>query len=102
MNKVRLSEIAKIIMGQSPKGETCNQEGIGKPLLNGPTEFGDFYPTAKQFTTEGNKFSVKGDILFCVRGSTTGRMNWANKEYVLGRGLASIRHKKGKELNHYL
>jgi type I restriction enzyme S subunit len=102
MSKARLSEIANIVMGQSPKGETCNIEGIGKPLLNGPTEFGDFYPTEKQYTTAGNKFSVKGDILFCVRGSTTGRMNWADKVYVLGRGLASIRHKKGNSFNYYL
>lgn len=29
-------------------------------------------------------------------------MNWADKEYVLGRGLASIRHKKGEILSHYL
>jgi len=102
MSKVQLSDIAKIVMGQSPKGETCNLVGDGKPLLNGPTEFGDFYPIAKQFTTAGNRFSIKGDILFCVRGSTTGRMNWADREYVLGRGLASIRHKKGNNYNHYL
>jgi type I restriction enzyme S subunit len=102
MNNVRISEIAIIIMGQSPKGDTCNQNGFGKPLLNGPTEFGEFHPSAKQFTTQGNRFSIKGDILFCVRGSTTGRMNWADREYVLGRGLASIRHKKGESLNHYL
>ena len=102
MNKVTLSEIAEITMGQSPKGDTCNIIGEGKPLLNGPTEFGDFFPSAKQFTTKGNKFSKKGDILFCVRGSTTGRMNWADKEYVLGRGLASIRHKKGEKFNHFL
>jgi len=102
MSKVQLSDIAKIVMGQSPKGETCNLVGDGKPLLNGPTEFGDFYPIAKQFTTAGNRFSIKGDILFCVRGSTTGRMNWADREYVLGRGLASIRHKKRNNYNHYL
>ena len=102
MNKTCLSDIAEINMGQSPKGDTCNYIGIGKPLLNGPTEFGDFYPAAKQYTTSGKKLSIKGDILFCVRGSTTGRMNWADKEYVLGRGLASIRHKKGEKLNHFL
>ena len=56
MNKSRLSDIANIIMGQSPKGDTCNFDGIGKPLLNGPTEFGDFYPTAKQYTTNGKNY----------------------------------------------
>lgn len=27
-------------MGQSPEGDDCNNEGVGEPLLNGPTEFG--------------------------------------------------------------
>ena len=31
--------------------------------------------------------------MFCVRGSTTGRMNWADREYAIGRGVAAIRHK---------
>ena len=35
-----LTDVAEIIMGQSPKGETCNNKGDGIPLLNGPTEFG--------------------------------------------------------------
>ena len=32
------------------------------------------------------KHCVEGDLLFCVRGSTTGRMNWANQSYAIGRG----------------
>ena len=102
MSKVKLSEIANIIMGQSPSGETCNGIGDGIALLNGPAEFTSYYPVPKQYTTDGKKFSDKGDILFCVRGSTTGRMNWADQKYALGRGLASISHKNGKEYNHFL
>jgi type I restriction enzyme S subunit len=97
-----LDNIAEIIMGQSPTGETCNNEGNGVPLLNGPTEFGIFYPVAVQYTTDPKKFSKEGDILFCVRGSTTGKMNWSNKEFAIGRGLAAIRHKEGIEYQQYL
>lgn len=97
-----LDDIADIIMGQSPSGDTCNNDGIGSPLLNGPTEFGEFYPTAVQFTTDPKKFSQEGDILFCVRGSTTGRMNWSNSKYAIGRGLAAFRHKLGLDYQHYL
>lgn len=32
------SKIATVIMGQSPEGDDCNNDGIGEPLLNGPTE----------------------------------------------------------------
>lgn len=100
--EVKLEEICEIVMGQSPKGENCNNIGNGTPLLNGPTEFGLFHPHAIQFTTDVKKLSMKSDLLFCVRGSTTGRMNWADKEYAIGRGLAAIRHKKGTNYNHFI
>jgi type I restriction enzyme S subunit len=102
MIKVKLSDLAHIKMGQSPQGETCNEYGDGIPLLNGPSEFTSFYPIPKQYTNDPKKICQESDILFCVRGSTTGRMNWADKKYAIGRGLASISHKKGEEFNHFL
>lgn len=96
------SDIATVIMGQSPDGEDCNNDGIGEPLLNGPTEFGFYSPTPVQWTTNGKKRCKEGDLLFCVRGSTTGRMNWANQPYAIGRGLAAIRHKTNTNLNWFI
>ncbi|HBH34689.1 MAG TPA: hypothetical protein DDW38_09250, partial [Psychrobacter sp.] len=100
--QIKLGQLAKITMGQSPKGELCNSIGEGVPLLNGPTEFGSSYPTATQFTTDPKRFSEKGDLLFCVRGSTTGRMNWSNQEYAIGRGLAAFKHFEGEDYKHFL
>ena len=97
-----LGELAEIVMGQSPKGTDCNSDGHGTPLLNGPTEFGSNHPYPTQFTTDPKRFSKKDDLLFCVRGSTTGRMNWSDKEYAIGRGLAAFRHKKGKDFQSFL
>ncbi|MBL8874144.1 MAG: restriction endonuclease subunit S [Planctomycetaceae bacterium] len=97
-----LRDIAEVIMGTSPPGDTCNQSGVGIPLLNGPTEFGEYHPTPVQFTTSPVRICEKGDLLFCVRGSTTGRMNWADKEYAIGRGLAAIRHKDSKSCQHFV
>ena len=96
------SKIATVVMGQSPEGDDCNNDGIGEPLLNGPTEFGFYSPTPAQWTTNGKKYCDNGDILFCVRGSTTGRMNWANQRYVIGRGLAAIRHISDTNLNWFI
>ncbi|EFA4916294.1 TPA: restriction endonuclease subunit S [Escherichia coli] len=93
--KVQFSHIAEIIMGQSPKGEEVNNEGIGLPLLNGPTEFTDRYPLPVQHTAFEKKTSLPGDILFCVRGSTTGKMNYSDQKYCIGRGLAAIRGRNG-------
>jgi len=88
-----LSEIAEIEMGQSLSGDTCNAFGVGLPLLNGPTEFGVKNPHHVQFTGDSKRVCRPRDILFCVRGSTTGKMNWADRIYSIGRGLAAIRHK---------
>ena len=85
-----LKDIANITMGQSPKGATCNTVANGTPLLNGPTEFGQHHPYPVQFTIEPKKICEPGDLLFCVRGSTVGRMNWADTNYAIGRGLAFI------------
>jgi type I restriction enzyme, S subunit len=92
--QVNLKNVATVIMGQSPSGDSYNSTGEGSPLLNGPTEFGKRFPIAKQWTTQPRKMSEKNDILFCVRGATAGRMNISNDQYCLGRGLASIRVRK--------
>ena len=94
----RLSEIAEIIAGQSPQGEYYNEDGLGCPMLNGPTEFTDKYPIPVQWTTKVSKLCQKGDILFTVRGSSTGRMNFADQEYCIGRGLAAIRPKPNSNI----
>ena len=90
---MKLKDVVYIMMGQSPKGSSYNTKAQGIPLLNGPTEFGTKYPTETQWTKSPTKICKKNDLLFCVRGNTLGRMNWANKEYCIGRGLCAIHPK---------
>jgi len=101
-----LSRLAQIEMGQSPPGSTYNEIGDGMALINGPTEFGQSCPKPIQWTTNPTKVCKKGDILFCVRGSSTGRLNSADREYCIGRGVAAIRGKSNKGstlfIRHYL
>ena len=99
---IQLKDIAEIIMGQSPPGDSCNISKNGLPLLNGPTEFGSHHPVPVQYTTDPKKLSEEGDLLFCVRGSTTGRMNWSNQRYAIGRGLAAIRSRKNKKYSSFI
>jgi len=89
----RLRDAADVVMGQSPAGTSYNRIGIGSPLINGPTEFTDKHPIKIQWTSEPTKFCQKGDLLLCVRGSSTGRINSADDEYCIGRGVAAIRAK---------
>ena len=100
----RLAEFAVITMGQSPPGNTVvSAAGVpqGLPLLNGPTEFGPHHPTPVQSTTTIHKRAYPGDVLLCVRGST-GRMNWADQEYAIGRGIAAIRHRANEALQPFV
>jgi type I restriction enzyme, S subunit len=87
----QLGDIAEVIAGQSPSGETYNDEGKGLAMLNGPTEFTEYFPIPVQYTTKPTKICKVGDILFTVRGSSTGRMNFADQPYCIGRGIAAIR-----------
>jgi type I restriction enzyme, S subunit len=88
-----LGIVADVVMGQSPVGSSYNKRGIGTALINGPTEFTDKHPIRIQWTSEPTKFCKKGDLLLCVRGSSTGRMNISNDDYCTGRGVAAIRAK---------
>ena len=92
--EVTLGDVVEIVMGQSPPGDKVSGDN-GLALLNGPTEFGAEIPPGYlrcKFTNDARKYSQPGDFLFCVRGSTTGRMNfWADQEYAIGRGVAAIR-----------
>jgi type I restriction enzyme S subunit len=86
-----LGEIADVIMGQSPVGSSYNRDGVGAPLINGPTEFTAVHPVPKQWTTAPVRLCRQYDVLICVRGSSTGRMNVADTSYCIGRGVAAVR-----------
>lgn len=92
-----LGVVASVVMGQSPSSEDSNRAGEGFALLNGPTEFGMYSPVPAQWTSAHPRMCDEYDLLLCVRGSTTGRMNWADRAYVIGRGLAAIRSKVSAE-----
>src|SRR5262249_34220125 len=56
-----------------------------------------------KFTTQPTKFCKKGDLILCVRGSTTGRMNIAGFDACIGRGVAAIRAKQYQPwVNHFI
>ena len=101
-----LGDVCEIIMGQSPDGESYNTTGEGVPLINGPVEFSSesFGKTVRtKFTTQPTKFCKEGDLILCVRGSTTGRMNIAGFDACVGRGVAAIRAKQYQPwINHFI
>lgn len=92
--QVPLGSISDVIPGNSPPSDTYNDTGEGLPLINGPSEFGpNAFSKTKQtkFTTDPTKECDKDDLIVCVRGNTTGRMNIASTRSAIGRGVAAVR-----------
>ena len=88
--KCQLQEISVITMGQSPKGSSYNYEQIGVPLLNGAADYKGSLFRPKKFTNDPTKLCEKGDILLGIR-ATIGNLTYADRQYCIGRGLASIK-----------
>lgn len=86
----KLSEVAELIMGQSPPSSTYNELGDGLPFFQGKTDFGFRYPSPKIFCNVPLKVAKPHDILISVR-APVGPTNIANQECCIGRGLAAIR-----------
>jgi type I restriction enzyme S subunit len=98
----RLKYVAEINYGISPNEKTYNNQGLGTVLVNGPVEYSKSsfgYTRSLKWTTEPVKFAKKDDLLFCLRGSTTGRLNLCHQDLSIGRGCASIR---GKENHQFI
>lgn len=88
-----LGEICELVIGQSPKSDFYNQSGEGLPFHQGVSNFGKRFPTHKVYCTVTKRVANSGDILFSVR-APVGRLNIADTELVVGRGLHSIRHRE--------
>jgi type I restriction enzyme, S subunit len=90
----RLDQLVDITMGQAPKGESYNTVGEGLPLIAGASDFGDFHPVVKKFTTSPGKSCSRDDIVLGIR-ATIGEKVVADRDYCLGRGVAGLRPKAG-------
>lgn len=84
-----LSNIAVLMMGQSPKGNTYNQKGEGTPLLNGAADFrGGINPS--KYTSDPKKVTKPGDYVFGIR-ATIGLTTKVFGCYAIGRGTGLAR-----------
>lgn len=88
-------------MGQAPVGESYNVLNDGYALIAGAGDFGTDAPEPKKFTTSPTRLSKIADIILCIR-ATIGDLNWSDKVYCLGRGVASIRAKPEKAHPPYI
>jgi len=88
----RLIDISEIIMGQSPPSRYYNEDGEGLPFIQGKGQFGKYTPETTTFCSSEGKIAKPLDIIVTVR-APVGELNIADRDYVIGRGVASLRSK---------
>jgi len=91
--KGKLGDEMDITMGQSPPGNTYNEENQGMLFFQGRAEFGFRFPEARLYCIEPKRFAKRCDTLVSVR-APVGDINMASEECCIGRGLAAVKHKK--------
>ena len=95
-----LSDEFDFTMGQSPPGDSYNEEGIGIALFQGNADFGFRFPTNRVYTTDPKRFAEKYDTLVSVR-APVGAQNMAFEKCCIGRGIATFRYKYNNSFYTY-
>lgn len=87
-----VGELFNLTMGQSPPGETYNEEGEGLPFYQGRTDFSFRFPIRRIYCSSPTRIAESNDTLVSVR-APVGDLNMAHEKCTIGRGVAAIRHK---------
>ena len=98
---VELGTIADVAMGQSPPGNTYNDDSDGLPFFQGKTDFGHRFPIVRKWCSQPKRIAEAGDILLSVR-APVGPTNVARELSCIGRGLAAIRASADRVEQEYL
>lgn len=93
-NEKTLSQVANVIMGQSPKSEFYNSEKKGLPFHQGVGSYGVRFVMDDIYSTSYTRIAEPNSILFSVR-APVGRLNITKSKVVIGRGLAAINQTDG-------
>ncbi|MBQ8703286.1 MAG: restriction endonuclease subunit S [Bacteroidales bacterium] len=96
----KLGDEFDFTMGQSPSGDSFNENGIGIPMYQGNADFGFRFPTRRVYTTAPTRFAEVNDTLISVR-APVGAQNMATERCCIGRGVAAFRYKHEKDYYSY-
>ena len=86
---IHLSEIANVVMGQSPSSNAYNDQGLGMPLVQGNLDISNGKTTPRLYTAEFNQTTEKGNVILTVR-APVGEVAKATQKVCLGRGVCAI------------
>ena len=82
-NEKTLSQVANVIMGQSPKSEFYNSEKKGLPFHQGVGSYGVRFVMDDIYSTSYTRIAEPNSILFSVR-APVGRLNITKNKVVIG------------------
>lgn len=99
-NKTKLKDLCKVNLGQSPTSESYSQIKTDTPFFQGAADFTDKYTFIRNYTNAPKKQAYKNDLLMTVR-APAGRVNFANVNCAIGRGLCSFNF-KDEALKNYM
>ena len=94
--RVKLSDIATVHMGQSPSSQSYNEEKRGLPLIQGNLDLQDGHLTPRVYASEITQQCVAGDVILTVR-APVGEIAIAEFNACLGRGVCAIRPKRNAD-----
>jgi type I restriction enzyme S subunit len=92
-SEAQLGDVATFVMGQAPPGSASNFDGNGTPFVKAG-EFGPLRPIIREWTTQPLKMATESDVLICVVGATSGKIN-LGADCAIGRSVAAIRPADG-------
>jgi type I restriction enzyme S subunit len=80
-------------MGQSPPGDTYNEDGDGLPFYQGKTDFGFRFPGRRIYCSSPTRQASIGATLISVR-APVGSANIAREICSIGRGIAALKSRE--------
>lgn len=98
---IQLRDFAEVTQGNSPSGNTLNEEKKGIVFYQGKTDFGMRFPIERIYTTEPYRYAEPMDTLLSVR-APVGSVNMSEDKCCIGRGLAAIHQEKYPSLVYYM
>lgn len=88
----KLSDVATIIMGQSPSSDSYNELGDGLPFVGGNADIKENETKPRFFSNQVTKIAKTDDIILTVR-APVGEVARNAIEVCIGRGVCSLRPK---------
>lgn len=97
----KIEDIFKVVMGQSPNGDSVNHKFIGVEFHQGKLFFSQcIVEKSDVYTTSPTKLADKDSLLVCVR-APVGDVNITDREICIGRGLCALKPLSNLPLDYW-